>query len=683
MPSIHSSNRNVNVEPNSTSNETSNEKYNEINERILNSLMGGKGGGKGGNGGGSGVSIATSFGSAVTLKSCLLSSSLRSRSPKLSRINSRNSFSKTGSESGCGMRRNVSFNSITIRDYDPCVGDNPSVSKGVPISIDWEYEEQEAMDLERYETSRDGQRRERGEMRIPSFVRRDVLKNNGFSNYEIQTATKDASITRKQRHNTRNQKPVMEKTSLVIEKISRNIRRVVSINSMGKELEDMLQRANSSKESLAAANKKYLSLPKSQSVDQFGSHNRYNNSNNGESKQNVTWDNHASRNKITSRGEIQQQINLLDLKIRKRVSLGLGNGVEKVHNIQQRSHSFNNTQYDNNNNNGGTKQNATWNNNIVSNKRISNNTRAHIVNSVDQKIINNLNQKMQMNLSLDSSCATSSVDPIVDRPTSTNTSAAIAAAADPPPPRLHSSIINIRVQQLRGFQSCTSLSNHNAANGTPLMPSQKQKPQGGYGRRSYTMSRSSNSLSILKTITEQTSSSSRPPQQSNNNAGGNVNATWNTNTSSNRMNNKRAIGSYVPGLESKLSRHKLNIVVENGGIGGRNGNASWNTNNKTMNANLSASNRNMLGLTKGNLSSQLTQGNLSAQLKLQQGASLLAQLKKESGAGISAASLLAQHNKERLAFKVAGQSSSSRISNLQNAIMANALQSSNAAQQQN
>lgn len=48
----------------------------------------------------------------------------------------------------------VSFDSICIRFYAQMVGDNPSVTYGPPISLDWDYEEMEAIAVDEYERNR-------------------------------------------------------------------------------------------------------------------------------------------------------------------------------------------------------------------------------------------------------------------------------------------------------------------------------------------------------------------------------------------------------------------------------------------------------------------------------------------------------------------------------------------------
>ena len=100
-------------------------------------------------------------------------------------------------------RRKVGFGRISIREYPMIVGDNPSVSKGVPISIDWEHLSEDFLDVSHYEELRkDSRRTGMDELRMRPFYRDDMLRKLGFSKLDRQVATKDATITRKQRTKT-------------------------------------------------------------------------------------------------------------------------------------------------------------------------------------------------------------------------------------------------------------------------------------------------------------------------------------------------------------------------------------------------------------------------------------------------------------------------------------------------
>eukprot|EP00979_Chaetoceros_neogracilis_P010820 scaffold2612_cov267-Chaetoceros_neogracile.AAC.13 len=73
----------------------------------------------------------------------------------------------------------VSFDRVNVRSYPIVLGDNPSVSKGAPISIDWQHFRQDNSDIDKYEEARQDARRSKTQMRIPYGVRYDILENAG------------------------------------------------------------------------------------------------------------------------------------------------------------------------------------------------------------------------------------------------------------------------------------------------------------------------------------------------------------------------------------------------------------------------------------------------------------------------------------------------------------------------
>eukprot|EP00551_Chaetoceros_affinis_P006595 CAMPEP_0203668452 /NCGR_PEP_ID=MMETSP0090-20130426/5082_1 /ASSEMBLY_ACC=CAM_ASM_001088 /TAXON_ID=426623 /ORGANISM="Chaetoceros affinis, Strain CCMP159" /LENGTH=518 /DNA_ID=CAMNT_0050532903 /DNA_START=78 /DNA_END=1634 /DNA_ORIENTATION=- len=96
----------------------------------------------------------------------------------------------------------VGFNHVTIREYLVMPGDNPSVVKGVPITIDWKHISQSTYNLDSYEDLRYSQRRVQSQMKMPPGVRSKILLDQGYSMSEIRSATKEATICRRQRVRT-------------------------------------------------------------------------------------------------------------------------------------------------------------------------------------------------------------------------------------------------------------------------------------------------------------------------------------------------------------------------------------------------------------------------------------------------------------------------------------------------
>ena len=50
--------------------------------------------------------------------------------------------------------KSVQFDNLSIREYPIVIGDSPSTSRGVPISIGWEYGPECTVDLDAYEATR-------------------------------------------------------------------------------------------------------------------------------------------------------------------------------------------------------------------------------------------------------------------------------------------------------------------------------------------------------------------------------------------------------------------------------------------------------------------------------------------------------------------------------------------------
>lgn len=101
------------------------------------------------------------------------------------------------------LKRQVSFRHVEIRCYDQCVGDNPAVSYGTPIQLDWHYEEMAPLDLDAYERER-GVRRNPRQMMMNYFNRRHVLTYRcGVTEEDLVSAERAANRIRAQRAVTR------------------------------------------------------------------------------------------------------------------------------------------------------------------------------------------------------------------------------------------------------------------------------------------------------------------------------------------------------------------------------------------------------------------------------------------------------------------------------------------------
>jgi hypothetical protein len=96
-------------------------------------------------------------------------------------------------------QNSVGFASVVIREYNLTIGDNPSVSYGPPISLDWEYSQLESVTLEQYEAHR-APRRTLRQMCMNYYTRRNVLTYKfGYDEHEVKKASKLADKVKRER----------------------------------------------------------------------------------------------------------------------------------------------------------------------------------------------------------------------------------------------------------------------------------------------------------------------------------------------------------------------------------------------------------------------------------------------------------------------------------------------------
>jgi hypothetical protein len=114
----------------------------------------------------------------------------------------------------------VVFHEVQIRNYSQTIGDNPSVSYGPPISLDWGYEEVEPITLDEYEKNR-GPRRSTRQMMLNYYNRKNLLTwRCGATEDEMKAAEKEGNKIKGQRSITKAFLPAQK-----FEEIFQSIRR--------------------------------------------------------------------------------------------------------------------------------------------------------------------------------------------------------------------------------------------------------------------------------------------------------------------------------------------------------------------------------------------------------------------------------------------------------------------------
>lgn len=121
----------------------------------------------------------------------------------------------------------VSFQNVEIREYNVTVGDNPSCTKGVPISIGWKYNEHNVA-LDDYETARPSEdRRTQRQMFLPSKERDSMLREAGVARSSMAKAIRETSRIKSKRAQTVNNMGTTHRLEQGLESGLRKLKRAV------------------------------------------------------------------------------------------------------------------------------------------------------------------------------------------------------------------------------------------------------------------------------------------------------------------------------------------------------------------------------------------------------------------------------------------------------------------------
>ena len=124
----------------------------------------------------------------------------------------------------------VRFRNVQIREYGIVLGDNPSCSRGPPVSLGWDYDQDGEQDvlLDVYEKWRIGQRRSMYEMKLPADVRFDMLREWDVQTKDMKTTELKLKEIRSQRLRTLVQ--VQRKETM--KQFTQKLKRTVSFNRL-------------------------------------------------------------------------------------------------------------------------------------------------------------------------------------------------------------------------------------------------------------------------------------------------------------------------------------------------------------------------------------------------------------------------------------------------------------------
>lgn len=111
----------------------------------------------------------------------------------------------------------VTFSVVEVRKYKLCVGENPAVTLGVPISIDWDYISEGTISLDEFEKTDHKTGKGEDELAIPSDERLRMVRQAGFTSEQIRLSVRAVNAAKMEREQTlytlknANQEEFMEK----------------------------------------------------------------------------------------------------------------------------------------------------------------------------------------------------------------------------------------------------------------------------------------------------------------------------------------------------------------------------------------------------------------------------------------------------------------------------------------
>jgi len=99
----------------------------------------------------------------------------------------------------------IRFATLTVREYERTVGDNPCVRSGAPVSIGWKYNVAGTISVDNYEKYRSSKdRRVTGALIIDRTTREKMMMDWGHSRADLRDAVSAASQTKRNRLQTVN-----------------------------------------------------------------------------------------------------------------------------------------------------------------------------------------------------------------------------------------------------------------------------------------------------------------------------------------------------------------------------------------------------------------------------------------------------------------------------------------------
>jgi hypothetical protein len=100
------------------------------------------------------------------------------------------------------MKKSVSFNCLHIREYPVILGDHPSTSSGLPVTLDWNSIHSYDIPVDQYE--QDAVRRAGVQLRMPPQVRQELIQDTDGASTDYNNNSSDNSQPEEFRQVTKN-----------------------------------------------------------------------------------------------------------------------------------------------------------------------------------------------------------------------------------------------------------------------------------------------------------------------------------------------------------------------------------------------------------------------------------------------------------------------------------------------
>ncbi|KAL7562546.1 hypothetical protein ACA910_015430 [Epithemia clementina (nom. ined.)] len=159
----------------------------------------------------------------------------------------------------------VAFDTVQVRHYSMELGDHPSCSIGPPVSLSWEcVHEDNPRAIDAYESARRFRRKKNPGL-LNYYQRRDILKEAGYTDEQLDTADRERKKIQRQRHGTKMLLP-FSKVEETWQSARRKAQRVLRRRRQGARVCQDIQRSESFSPSFIDTKKKSHKFVSSQSL---------------------------------------------------------------------------------------------------------------------------------------------------------------------------------------------------------------------------------------------------------------------------------------------------------------------------------------------------------------------------------------------------------------------------------